>query len=178
MLPADLAAAYMGLEEIAGTEDNPFIVAWLNDLEKKAADATKDETPWCSAFINEIAKRCGLQHTNSAAARSWEDDGEYADGNVPKKIDIDQAQYGYDIVVFKRGTTKKYGHVGFYVGKASDKVLILGGNHGPKGKGRISITTKPGDDVIDVRRLSRVDAPDPVATDLVVNAHLPGWTRP
>jgi uncharacterized protein (TIGR02594 family) len=125
----DLAQRYVGIAELVGDAKNhPLIVWWLSLCGLKDS---KDETAWCSAFVNGIAWELRLPRSKSAAARSW-----LAVGRV---INVDEAEVGFDVVVLKRGqgtqpgpdVVAAPGHVGFYAGRSSGgKVLVLGGNQG------------------------------------------------
>ena len=55
----DLARAEAGVAEVKGAKHNPRIVGWLQRVGKWA---DKDEVPWCSAFVDEIAHRGWLLH--------------------------------------------------------------------------------------------------------------------
>jgi uncharacterized protein (TIGR02594 family) len=72
------------------------------------------KTPWCAAFVNAILKKKGKKGTGSLTARSF-----FAWG---KKVS--NPQHG-DIVIIK---TKRGYHVGFFVGRKGNKVLVIGGN--------------------------------------------------
>ena len=71
-----------------------------------------------------------VARSKSLMARSWL--------NVGYAIDIDAAEVGWDIVIFKRGSGAQPGpnvinapgHVGFYAGMNGTKVQVLGGNQG------------------------------------------------
>ena len=64
-----IAVPELGQKEIPGQQYNRRIVdyaheagfTWVND----------DETPWCSIFINWVAKKTGLQTSDKLNARSW-----------------------------------------------------------------------------------------------------------
>jgi|GEM_PF-1164548 len=105
-----------GVAEIAGDEHNPRILEYHQTTTLKADD---DEKAWCSAFINWCVEMTGVKGSGSAAARSW-------------------LQWGFRlmnprlgcVVVFSRGRNPAHGHVGFYVGEADGKVMVVGGNQG------------------------------------------------
>ncbi len=123
-----VARTYLGLEEIAGREHNPAIVAMLREV---APWATSDEIPWCSAFAFEVCLRLGLPRPekDAARARSWL--------SVGTRIDLHDAKPGNDVVVFRRGNSHAGpevldapGHVAFFVSLLPGQVEVLGGNQG------------------------------------------------
>jgi len=94
------AIKYYGLHE-----DNP-------------GDIFDSKTPWCSIFLQEVAKQAGIDVPGTTAmAKSWT--------NVGTKVPKEDLQYG-DVVVFDRGGEK--GHVGIYLGKQGGNIIVLGGN--------------------------------------------------
>ena len=146
--PLDLAASYLGTKETKGEAHNPVIVAWLK---QQAGWANADEVPWCSAFVGEVAKRLGLQETNSLRARSWLRVG------TPIATLAD-AIPGFDIVVLTRGGAPRDphiidapGHVAFYAAHNGTHVALLGGNQGDS----VKVSRYNAADVIGIRRLSK-----------------------
>ena len=129
-----VAKRFFGMEEIPGVKDHPFIVWCLSLCDLEASD----ETPWCSAFVNGICFILDLPRSNSAWARSWLTTG------LP--IDLEEAQIGFDICIFKRGTG---GHVGFYAGMEGDNIMILGGNQNDS----VNLLSFSRDKLLGVRRL-------------------------
>lgn len=114
-----------GISEIAGPGDDPRIVQYHSTT---TLDATDDEVPWCSSFVNWCVERAGFAPTRSAMARSWLEWG----------IQLDPPAYG-SIVIISRGGGEQPGpkvinapgHVGFYVGHSRPlELAILGGNQG------------------------------------------------
>ncbi|MEN8224727.1 MAG: TIGR02594 family protein [Bacteroidota bacterium] len=136
-----IAISELGQKEISGPEDNPTIVnyakeagfAWVDD----------DETPWCSIFVNWVAKKAGLITSGKANARSWLLEG----------MNVDAAPEPGDVVVFWRGTPDSWkGHVGFFFGFSIDgeRVYCLGGNQG----NQVSVSAYSIENVLGFRRLS------------------------
>ena len=120
-----VAKKEMGVLEIPGEEHNERILLYHDYT---TLDASTDEVPWCSSFVNFCIAKCDLSlpYTRSARARSWLLWGQQQ--SIPA--------YGC-IVVMKRGgqgqpgpdVLKAPGHVGFFiepVGKS--RIRILGGN--------------------------------------------------
>ena len=146
MTAFDLAQRFIGIREVAGLKDHPFIV-WALSL-CGYTDA-HDEVAWCSAFLNAIAWLLRLPRSKSAAARSWL--------LVGRPVRLDEARPGFDVVVLWRGSAPQPGahvlaapgHVGLFAGIEGDDVLLLGGNQG----GGVSIARFPKVRVLGVRRL-------------------------
>ncbi len=147
-----IAAGELGQKEIAGPQNNPAILnyaneagfSWIND----------EDTPWCSIFINWVAKKAGLQCSQNLNARSWLKVGH----------PVDNAPETGDIVVFWRGSIDSWlGHVGIFLGFSANgsRVYCLGGNQG----NQVSITAFPASTVLGFRRLSAssvIQVPDKV----------------
>lgn len=106
------AMGEIGQKEVTGVDDNSRILEYF---EATSLNATHDEVPWCSAFVNFVLKSTGTAGTNSAMALSFKTWGK------PTKT----PSYG-DIVIFDHGGGR--GHVGFYVGTNKGQVSVLGGN--------------------------------------------------
>lgn len=137
MTAFELAQRFVGVKEIPGTTSSSLVLAMLQLDDPWPKD---DAVPWCSAFVNFICWLLRLPRSKSLAARSWL--------GVGQPIPLVDAEVGFDIVVFSRGTTG--GHVGFFAGKAEGMVFVLGGNQGDK------VCVEPFNDsrVLGVRRLS------------------------
>ncbi len=112
-----LAIAYAeeGQKEIVGSGHNPRIIEYLHSTNLGAPYNNRDETAWCSAFVNWCVERAGHGGTDSAAALSWASWGKATTNPVPG-----------DIVVFNWGGG--HGHVGFYHSVSGNKVILFGGN--------------------------------------------------
>lgn len=111
------ATNYIGMHEISGSEDNPFIVKMFDDIGHSWVK--NDETAWCSCFINWVALMCGAMRSGKLDARSWLKIGQST--NYPK--------HG-DVVVFWRENPNSWkGHVGLFAGYTSKgDIYCLGGN--------------------------------------------------
>lgn len=140
-----LAQLFIGIKEVKGDKDNPFIL-WL--LQSVDQSIQHDEIAWCSAFPNKIHELLKLERSKSLGARSW-----LLVGGV---VEMKDARVN-DIVIFKRGLNpappsviKAPGHVGFYAGHDKNTVYSLGGNQGDS----ISIAPFPIAQVLGVRRVS------------------------
>ena len=138
----------LGLKEIPGNNDNPFINWCLSTTSVPAP--YHDEIPWCSSWINGLCYLLGLPRSGSAAARSWL--------TVGKEVALEDAVIGLDVVVLKRGIEPQPGpdvldapgHVGIFAGMGNGDVLLLAGNQGDK----VSIEGFKTSSVLGVRRLA------------------------
>jgi uncharacterized protein (TIGR02594 family) len=111
----DTARSLIGTHEGIGSDDNPTILEWAQELGGWTASYYKhDEIPWCGLFVgyclheNDVTPPNGLLAANSYAA--W-----------GTKCDPKQGA----ILVFTR---QGGGHVGFYVAEDDDAYHVLGGN--------------------------------------------------
>lgn len=147
-----IAVAELGEKEIQGPEDNPTIVNYAKEAGFDWID--DDETPWCSIFVNWVARKAGLKASGKANARSWMLEG----------INVDNSPEPGDVVVFWRGSPDSWkGHVGFFFGFSNDgeRVYCLGGNQG----NQVSVSAFSVDNVLGFRRLAAsgmTSIPDPV----------------
>ncbi|MEQ1716461.1 MAG: TIGR02594 family protein [Hyphomicrobium sp.] len=117
--PAWLAAAWaeLGVAEAPGARDDSRVLAFYRDAGH--GEIMHDEVAWCAAFAGAMLKRAGLAGTKSLMARS------YLNWGKP----IEQGRLGA-IAVLERGSDPHAGHVGFLIGEAKGKILLLGGNQG------------------------------------------------
>lgn len=109
-----IARGEMGIKEWK-PGDNPRIVEYHKSTNLHQDYAEKDETHWCSSFVNWCLEKAGYEGTDSAWARSW--------NNWGRKLSHPQVGC---IAVFKRGSNS--GHVGFYLGETGSTIRLLGGN--------------------------------------------------
>jgi uncharacterized protein (TIGR02594 family) len=143
--PYTIAKTWIGTKEIKGVMDNPLIMAMLT---MDNSWPQHDEVPWCSAFINFIARQCGLPRSKSLLARSWLGIGD----TVP----LDRAAQGFDLAILSRGENAPGpgnhtapGHVGFYSYHFKDDLFLLGGNQSDS----VSIDKYPTARLLGVRRI-------------------------
>jgi len=98
--------------------------------------------PWCAAFANAVLKKAGHEGTGSLMARSFLSYGRKT--WRPSKGDI---------VVFKRGRSRRSGHVGFYMGETVHAgvryILVLGGNQ----RKAVNVAMYPKRKVLGYRRI-------------------------
>ena len=97
-----VARGEIGVKEAIGNQDNPRVVGYHLSTTLDKSDASEDETPWCSSFVNWCMEKAGEDGTNSAWARSWLKWGYPMD--VPNRGCV---------VVFSRGNSS--GHVAFFL---------------------------------------------------------------
>ena len=143
----DIAQRFVGTTEIAGSLDNPQLMAMLK-LDNNWPE--NDEVPWCSAFANYVAWLLRLPRSKSLLARSWL--------NVGKEIGLPGAKAGFDVVILQRGSGEQPGpenstapgHVGFYAGQAGNFVQLLGGNQSDQ----VKVSSYPIDRILGIRRLA------------------------
>lgn len=111
-----VAEGEKGVSEVPGSENNPRVLEYLRSTTNLNKAATsKDETPWCSAFVNWCLEQSGYERTKNALARSWLTWGRAI--AVPRRGCI---------AVFQR--EKKFGHVGFFLEETDTHIKVLGGN--------------------------------------------------
>lgn len=108
------AKGKIGVHELAGAQDNAYIVQILR---KCGLSDQHDETPWCSAFVNDCMDAAKIAGTHKANALSWRTWGDA----------IVAPRYGC-IVVLSRPPDPSHGHVALYVGETPTMLVLLGGN--------------------------------------------------
>lgn len=116
-----VAKKEIGQKEIKGEKHNSRILEYHQSTDLNENYASKDETAWCSSFVNWVMKQSGYEGTNKASALSWRSWGE--------KLKV--AQYGCIGIIDYSYKGEKYigsGHVGFVVGKDDTGIYLLGGN--------------------------------------------------
>lgn len=132
------ALSQYGVKEIVGRESNPQILKYFKG---SGLDPTKmnDETAWCSAFANWVAKEAGYEQSGKLNARSWLTVGESTDTPEPG-----------DVVVLWRESPESWkGHVGFFIRETKRYVYMIGGNQ----KNQVNIKAFPKTRILDYRKL-------------------------
>jgi uncharacterized protein (TIGR02594 family) len=109
-----VAWAERGVKEVVGAGDNPRIEEYQSADSLNASD---DEVPWCSSFVNWAMKQAGVPRTKSAAARSWLTWGRKIDRPVRGCVTI-----------FTRPGHPGSGHVALFVSHEGSTIRVLGGN--------------------------------------------------
>lgn len=144
-----IASAEIGVKEISGREHNLRIINYARECGFDSIN--DDETPWCSIFMNWVAKKAELESTKKANARSWLNVG----------LTVSNPEPG-DIVIFWRESLLSYkGHVGIFIGYSSsgNRIYCLGGNQSDM----VSITAYPTDQLLGFRRLRSISITLPMA---------------
>ncbi|WP_452602925.1 TIGR02594 family protein [Pontimicrobium sp. MEBiC06410] len=135
------ALSEYGVKEIIGSKDNLRILKYFNEIGFNGSKL-HDETAWCSAFANWVAKTAGYEHSKKLTARSWLTVGEST--NTPKIGDI---------VVFWRESPKSWkGHVGFFIKQTKNYVYVLGGNQ----RNMVCIKAYAKSRVLDYKKLKKI----------------------
>ncbi len=134
----EVAFSQYGITEVAGNKDNPEVLKYFDEIGFNGS-ALKDETSWCSAFVNFCAKKAGLPFSGELTARSWL--------GVGQKVDIPTLG---DIVVFWRENPGSWkGHVGIFIREEKGVIYTLGGNQ----RNQVNITAYSKDRILGFRRL-------------------------
>jgi uncharacterized protein (TIGR02594 family) len=141
----DLAKSLLGKNE---QDDQKALVAFFKS--SMGSSINPAITPWCARFANAVLAASGQKGTGSDMARSFL--------NYGSKIEPAKAKPG-DIIVFPRGSSKIYGHVGFVqsVDVKTGTVKVLGGNQGGAAQkgGAVTVQTFPLDRALGVRRVTQ-----------------------
>jgi len=132
------AFTHLGLAEIPGRDHNQAILDMFAEVGFPEVKA--DETSWCAAFANWVAKRAGLPVTGALTARSFLAWGTDASAHPARG----------DFVVVKRGSESWQGHVFLWLGEDETHVWGLGGNQGKVGTVTVARFAKGG--VLGIRR--------------------------
>ena len=132
------ALSQYGVKETVGSNDHPQIINYFRSL---GYDGHKlhDETAWCSAYANWVAKTAGYEFSGQLTARSW----------LTVGVSTSTPEIG-DVVVFWRESPKSWkGHVGFFIKETKRYVYVLGGNQSNK----VCIKAYPKNRVLDYKKL-------------------------
>lgn len=116
----DIARGEIGVKEIKGGRHHPRVLEYLATCEKLGKwGRERDETAWCSAFVNWCMEQARYEGTDSAMARSWLGWG----------VELDEWRPGC-IVVLSRGPDPRFGHAALYTEHDTENglPLLLGGN--------------------------------------------------
>ncbi|CAA0248867.1 conserved hypothetical protein [Tenacibaculum maritimum] len=131
------ALSQIGTIEIKGKKHNPTILKYFKEIGKKWVQT--DETAWCSAFANWVAKTTGYPFSGKLTARSWL--------KIGQKITTPELG---DVVVFWRESPESWkGHVGFFIRETPTHIYVLGGNQ----NNSVKISAYPKKRLLQYRRL-------------------------
>ena len=137
MKAIEIALSQIGIKEITGRRHNPEVLKYFSEIGHSWVK--DDETAWCSAFVNWVAKKAGLQFSGKLNAKSWL--------NVGHKVTNPKFD---DIAVFSRGDPKGWqGHVAFFIRETPNWVYVLGGNQ----SNQVKISAYPKYRLLEYRRL-------------------------
>ncbi len=134
------ALSEYGVKEIVGSKDNQRIIRYFTDLGFNGKKL-KDETAWCSAFVNWVAKTCGYEYSGKLTARSWLSVGE----------SIVNPKVGNIVVLWRESPKSWKGHVGFFIKQTKGYVYVLGGNQ----RNMVCIKAYPKNRVLDYKKLRK-----------------------
>ena len=133
----DIALGEYGIKEISGKQDNPEVLKYFDEIGFDGAEL-KDETAWCSAFLNYCCKKANEPYTGKLNARSWLKIGKEVHNPIPG-----------DKVVFWRGSPDSWkGHVAYYISELNGWTYVLGGNQ----SNQVKISAYPTSRVLSYRR--------------------------
>ena len=96
-------------------------LATCGDLEP--GEGERDDTPWCSAFLNWCVMQAGFPGTDSGWATSWADWGREDADPGPGTIVVWRRSRDLG-----RGLEPVGGHVAFLLEQHDDRLHVLGGN--------------------------------------------------
>ena len=126
-----------GVAEMSGDQHTARILEYLQTCEGLSqADASKDETAWCSAFACWVMEQDGRKSPRTAWAKSWKDWGKQEPADKPRR--------GAVAVFSRKSASTNGGHVGFFLEDLGDKIALLGGNQ----SNRVKISNYPKDGVL------------------------------
>jgi len=134
------ALSQYGVKETLGPKDHPQIIAYFDAIGFNGAKL-HDETAWCSAFANWVAKTSGYEYSGKLTARSWLNTG----------VSTASPEAGDVVVLWREAPESWKGHVGFFVKDTKRYVYILGGNQ----KDSVCIKAYPKNRVLDYKKLRK-----------------------
>lgn len=129
----DKAITQIGQREIPGSQHNPRITEYLRTTTNISSTyQNRDETAWCSAFVNWCLMQTGTRGTNHALASSWLRWGSSLNQPIPGAITVIQTAGGQTRDA-ATGSNTGY-HVGFWIDENPRHIRLLGGNQGDQVK--------------------------------------------
>lgn len=134
------AMSYYGLKELPGEKNNPTILNFFKEIGHSWVQT--DETSWCSALINYLAKVNGYEYSGKLDARSWLKVGRSV--VLPNPGDI--------VVFWREHITSWKGHVGFFIRDDGTEIYTLGGNQ----DNSVCIKPYPKHRVLDYIQLNKI----------------------
>ncbi len=134
----NIALSQYGYKEVVGRAHNPHILKYF-DATNSASVAIEDETSWCSAFVNWVAKEANVERSKALNARSWLKIG----------IEVKEPTIGDVVVFWREAKTSWKGHVAFFIRKTDTDIYVLGGNQ----SNSVNISAYPIGQLLAFRRL-------------------------
>ena len=134
------ALSQYGVKEIKGEKDNSQIIKYFTSIGFNSSKL-KDETAWCSAFANWVAKTSGCEYSGKLNARSWLSVGT---STISPSI-------GDVVVLWRESPNSWKGHVGFYIKETKRYVYVLGGNQ----SNSVCIRAYTRDRILDFKKLKK-----------------------
>jgi uncharacterized protein (TIGR02594 family) len=119
----DVAFDELGIKEWPGAEHNPRILEYHATTTLGDWGRSRDETPWCSSYVNWAVSHY-TQGTDNALARSWRVWGKACEPELGCVCVIKRRRRGSD----KRTGSRGGYHVGFYLNHSRGGVVLLSGN--------------------------------------------------
>lgn len=117
----DIAEGEIGVRERKGRRHSPRILEYHATT---TLEAERDETPWCSSFVNWVMEEAGYEGTSSALAVSWLKWGAAAEPAFGAITIIRRRIRGLDAATGSRTGN----HVGFFMRSNQRFIRLLGGN--------------------------------------------------
>ena len=141
------ALSHLGEREIAGSEDNPFIVSCFEEVGRP--EIKDDETAWCAAFAGATLKASGYAYLHGRLdARSYLNYGE----------EISEPEVGAICVMWRVAPDSWQGHVAFVESFTTDEVVLVGGNQNDS-VSRMTVSRGEGGRILGYRRPIGAKAP-------------------
>lgn len=134
------ALSQYGVKETPDATDHPQIVKYFTELGYDG-EKLKEDTAWCSAFANWVAKKTGYEYSGRLNARSWLSTGTSTETPV----------WGDVVVLWRESPSSWKGHVGFYIKESKRYVYVLGGNQ----RHSVCIKAYPKSRVLDYKKLRK-----------------------
>jgi uncharacterized protein (TIGR02594 family) len=124
-LNADLLFFAMTMYGLTETKGNLSTAQIMKMYEVGGHTWVKDDaTPWCSAFMNYVAKQCSAEYTGKLNARSWLD--------VGQEVHESDLKIGDIVILWRIKPSSVYGHVGMLINEDENYYYLLGGNQSDK----------------------------------------------
>lgn len=134
----NIAFSQYGIKEIPGKQDNPEVVKYFDEIGFDGAKL-KDETAWCSGFMNWVAMKAKVERSGKLNARSWVNIG----------LEVETPELGDVVVLWRESPQSWKGHVGIFIRKTENWIYILGGNQ----NNQVKISAYPAHRLLTYRRL-------------------------